>query len=333
MPATANDLSPVPARRWQWLGRIFGLALALGMQALPGSPATAGTAAPVAIVSATNLAQLKAWARWPGKTNLFLSVTGGVAGGFPKWSLLILQDASGNAGVHLDWHRFPFLAVGATVAIQGPAHAGGGDISWLPEKLIDNDGLHGAQEASATVHLTAGRHPLEIRYHQIWRDMALALDYEGPQSKRQSLPAALLTHARDPAQPAAGDAPGLNYDYYEGIWDAIPDFEQLTPVQTGVTENLTLAARRRDLHFGLRFSGYVTLPVTGDYTFYLTADDGAQMVLEENPVTVTVLAPPANDLIDPPITLEAGQTLPVKDDSALATVSGSIQFIGPSSQG
>ena len=44
---------------------------------------------------------------------------------------------------------------------------------------------------------------------------------------------------------------GLQYAYYEGSWDKLPKFDQLTPVATGDAENFDLTVARRGDNFAI----------------------------------------------------------------------------------
>jgi hypothetical protein len=78
---------------------------------------------------------------------------------------------------------------------------------------------------------------------------------------------------------------GLNYEYFEGIWDKLPDFSALTPLKKGKTTSFDLASlKSAEDHFALRFSGFITIPEAGDYTFYLVSDDGSRLLIDNNQV-------------------------------------------------
>src|SRR5262245_61271372 len=55
-------------------------------------------------------------------------------------------------------------------------------------------------------------------------------------------------------------ASGLQYAYYEGSWDALPDFAKLTPKATGDAANFDVSVAKRPDGFGLRFDGTISLP-------------------------------------------------------------------------
>lgn len=74
---------------------------------------------------------------------------------------------------------------------------------------------------------------------------------------------------------------GLHYAYYEGVWAALPDFTTLTPVEEGTVSTPTLAPRHRDYDFAFIFSGYITVPADGKYTFYVNSDDGTRLLIDD----------------------------------------------------
>ncbi len=75
--------------------------------------------------------------------------------------------------------------------------------------------------------------------------------------------------------------PGLKYRYYEGIWDTLPDFSKLTVVKSEVIGNFTLAEKSKPENYGFVFDGFVNIPETAVYTFYLTSDDGSRLIIDD----------------------------------------------------
>jgi len=86
---------------------------------------------------------------------------------------------------------------------------------------------------------------------------------------------------REPAD-VAEMASGVACTTYVGTWDMLPNFDQLTPVDTHVVPmfGLFTAGDRQD-HFGLMFRGYVEVPLDGKYAFYLSSDDGSRLWIGE----------------------------------------------------
>jgi hypothetical protein len=60
--------------------------------------------------------------------------------------------------------------------------------------VMDNDGLHGRGEVSASFALRAGYHPIEIAYFQKLGDRAFELWIEGPELPLQQVPPEMLAH-------------------------------------------------------------------------------------------------------------------------------------------
>ncbi|GGE93908.1 hypothetical protein GCM10011383_00740 [Hymenobacter cavernae] len=83
---------------------------------------------------------------------------------------------------------------------------------------------------------------------------------------------------RTPENPANTVA-GLDYKYYEGFWEVLPSFSTLTPLKSGSTTALDLSARQRDYGYAFQYTGFVTVPTDGQYTFYTSSDDGSQLYI------------------------------------------------------
>jgi hypothetical protein len=78
----------------------------------------------------------------------------------------------------------------------------------------------------------------------------------------------------------SGAIPGLHYAYYEGKWDSLPVFAQLMEKKHGVVPSPLLdSIATRANEYGLQFTGYITIPQTGVYTFYTISDDGSKLYI------------------------------------------------------
>ncbi len=83
-------------------------------------------------------------------------------------------------------------------------------------------------------------------------------------------------------EPNSGGASSFGYDYYEtGQLSSLPDFSTLTPIKSGVVTDFTLDPRERDDDFAFRYTGAITLPTAGSYTFYLSSDDGSRLFIDD----------------------------------------------------
>jgi hypothetical protein len=79
---------------------------------------------------------------------------------------------------------------------------------------------------------------------------------------------------------------GVHYDYFEGSWSQLPDFDAESVVKNGQTTTFTLGAEERGNSFGFRFTSYVEIPASesGTYTFSTTSDDGSKLFVDGAPV-------------------------------------------------
>ena len=75
--------------------------------------------------------------------------------------------------------------------------------------------------------------------------------------------------------------PGVWYEYYpEPPWIFGNDiqnapFDTTTPRKIGIVNNFDIGIREQNDRFGFRFTGLITVPADGDYTFYTSSDDGS----------------------------------------------------------
>ncbi|MCH2209269.1 MAG: PA14 domain-containing protein [Lentisphaerales bacterium] len=78
---------------------------------------------------------------------------------------------------------------------------------------------------------------------------------------------------------------GLKYSYYEGEWNALPDFSKLTPAKQGhVTFIDDSIKQEAATSYGFNFNGYLTVPKNGIYTFKLRSCDGSRLTIGDKVV-------------------------------------------------
>ena len=85
-------------------------------------------------------------------------------------------------------------------------------------------------------------------------------------------------------EPVAADAiqktkTGLQYSYFEGKWDRLPDFATLKPIDKGIVKTVDLTMKKRDTDYGMVFKGFLNVPETGVYQFLLSSNDGSKMIV------------------------------------------------------
>ncbi len=75
---------------------------------------------------------------------------------------------------------------------------------------------------------------------------------------------------------------GLNYKYYHGAYNNLPNFNTLTPVKTGImdTVNAGEGVRTQDDNFAFLWEGLIYIPVAGTWTFETASDDGSKLYID-----------------------------------------------------
>lgn len=85
----------------------------------------------------------------------------------------------------------------------------------------------------------------------------------------------------EPSAEAEIKGSGLKYSYYEGDWDAMPEFSALTALGTGVISEPLIIEEAKDEYFGICFEAYINIPEDGMYSFSLKSDDGSLLFIND----------------------------------------------------
>ena len=104
-----------------------------------------------------------------------------------------------------------------------------------------------------------------------------------------------------------GTRPGVRYEVFESEFPHLTSFTGLEPVAAGEAEALDLSVLTRPEDVGIRFQGWIHVPATGDYEFFLETDTGAGLRLHD----ILLLDAdfgyvPGTELASGPIRLQAG---------------------------
>jgi alpha-L-fucosidase len=86
--------------------------------------------------------------------------------------------------------------------------------------------------------------------------------------------------AAAPAANVEGLRDGLVRDVFHGEWDKLPDFDAVKKVDTSIAPAIGLDLKLHEERYGLRFSGYVVIPIDDAYAFALTSDDGSRLYVD-----------------------------------------------------
>ena len=78
---------------------------------------------------------------------------------------------------------------------------------------------------------------------------------------------------------------GLNYKYYEGDWQTIPDYSKLEPKAEGVAKNFAVQDLcKREDNWGLVYTGYIRIEEDNFYQFMIKADDACRFYINDKVV-------------------------------------------------
>jgi len=84
-----------------------------------------------------------------------------------------------------------------------------------------------------------------------------------------------------PAVQEINTVPGVYWKSYDGDFPWVPQVATLTPTETGFSDSPDANLGKKNNDAALYFEGYLRIPVDGEYTFCLTADDRALLRIHD----------------------------------------------------
>ncbi|MDP6543162.1 MAG: glycoside hydrolase family 127 protein [Phycisphaerae bacterium] len=113
-------------------------------------------------------------------------------------------------------------------------------------------------------------HEITVTYFEKGGGEGLEVLWEGPDIDRRRIPDASVKD--------------LQYEYYEGSWEKLPEFDKLEVVDSGKAANFDIAPiykknkkGAKPDNFAIRFTGKIAIRENGWYTFYLVSDAGSRL--------------------------------------------------------
>lgn len=80
------------------------------------------------------------------------------------------------------------------------------------------------------------------------------------------------------AKPNNANPGGWQYSYYEGEWDALPDFALLKAAKSGIADkDFDLGKLPRQTNYACLIEGFIEIQKAGHYVFALDSDDGSKL--------------------------------------------------------
>ncbi|HEX7653569.1 MAG TPA: histidine kinase, partial [Verrucomicrobiae bacterium] len=238
---------------------------------------------------------------------------------------LFFHDASGDVVLAADWNSAS-LAPGQLIRITGTNFVGrtAFGLSLGARPAVDADNLHSVVERYNRLHLTAGYHPLRVKWFNQVMQGSLRVEYSSAQLPRQVIPSECLWQRGTGAGETAW-LPGVTYRCFEGQWDRLPDFSLLPCVKAGSTTNFDLGVETRGDNVGLEFNTYLKISREDTYTFRLSSDDGSQLYFYPDP---PVVIPQAGADTIVPTAFLADAMSPDRADARWTEAEGVINSVG-----
>ena len=250
-------------------------------------------------------------------------LTGLVLGANPARTTFALQDETGAALLEMKTPEAGLIP-GQKVILEGNCLVEGNWVLLRDPPVVDNNDIHKLLERSGAIYLSAGKHPLKLSWFNLELPYGLEVYYEGPGIARQLVPGSILYHRKSGRFGADGDwLNGLDYRVYGGTWLRVPDFDRLTPFQTGTAGDFGLGMLTDVENVGLQLSGSIEVPLAGVYTFSTRSDDGSLLYIDEHPPAFQVLG---TNAVPEPTPIAVRQNLSADQDARWSEAEGTITF-------
>ncbi len=251
----------------------------------------------------------------------------------PKVGVLIVKDETGFELLQIgDFGRE--IAPGEQIRIRRPScllrkREMGVQISAAP--LVNNDGMHSRTAKAQEVALKAGRIPLRLEWFNYWGVFSLDVSWSISNEPPRLIESSNLWRTVVDPSGATNYLPGLRAEYYEGLWDNLPDFNLFRPVTTREVTNFDLGERSRDEGIGIQYIGFLDVPRDGQYRFVVRSDDGAALFLGDLSVPIISFGRTQ------PLEAKPGRLLPIGmtnlDERWWTGVEGRVEFVSHDGEG
>jgi hexosaminidase len=210
--------------------------------------------------------------------------------------MLALAEVLWSTKETRNWNRFVARlpaqfarldALGAEYRVPEPVGLGGDRLVLEDRIRLTINSLFPGGEVHYTIDgseptVTAPRYtaPLDLRLTSA--PVTVSARVFLPNGRRSPVARARITRATwtEPAGVLADTLrPGLAYAYFEGELKSADDVKQGQPLRVGTVPDVGLRGDERPEHYGVRLTGLVRVPDDALYTFYLSSDDGAKLLI------------------------------------------------------
>lgn len=192
---------------------------------------------------------------------------------------------------------------------------------WVNGVQIINDwNLHGPQDASGTITLTAGtKYDIKYEYYEATGGAVVKLNWAYSGQARQVIPTTRLYPATMGGTGGSNNGTGLRADFWNNIdFSGNPTVDRVDATVNNDFGTGSPAAGINSDNFCARWHGQVEAPVSGSYTFTTTSDDGQRLWVNGVQIINDWTLHGAQDASGT-ITLTAGQKYDIKFEYYEAT--------------
>ncbi len=256
-----------------WPGRLAWLALGLLMGMLPVQAA--------ADLMVTNVHSLRLALADRERCLCHLDLVGDICGADPAASTFVIRD---DSGVELCRWETPqsgclpgrriHLALGMCELIRRP-----GLIELGEPPVVDDGGIHSAEEKSSRIHLEAGFHSFRLFYLNAKNPAELEATWSGPGFTNQPLGAGNLFLEPEDSGQGTAPVPGVSYFCYNETPSSMDEALDDTPSVSGKAPFCDIERRNPEEFVAMIFKARLQVHKPGEYEFRLRSDDGSELYL------------------------------------------------------
>jgi len=215
---------------------------------------------------------------------------------FPATATVIRTDSvinfnwgTGSPAANISSDHFKARFIGSVQSIDSGAYtfyvtSDDGARLWINNQLVIDKWINqGPTEYSATVNLPqCTKNAIRLEYFENTGGARCSLQWAGPLITKQVIPATQL-HPPDMITQCISNGSGLTAEYFTNTLstDSFPAAATLTRIEPVVNFNWNTGSPAADTisidFFKARFTGFVQSADSGAYTFYVKADDGLRL--------------------------------------------------------
>ncbi len=207
---------------------------------------------------------------------------------------LLIPTALQTDSIHIQGGTIPALSLSSSLDKDGKIHITVCNLNVESDETLNCDVKSFAVKSVSGQILTADKlnadntfdnpHTVGIRPFNWFKSSEHSIEVTVPKHSVVALEVEGTSEVKAPVIDMSKLKPGLDFNYYEGEWQRLPNFPEMKPVKSGMTKDLEFPTGIAETNFGLTYSGYIKIPADGMYDFILTSDDGSSLTIDDDEV-------------------------------------------------